>query len=126
MYKRMIKKILPSAWIDPYFDVELKQRETPLTDIEAAELWFAQADVNVKRATPLLGPEPTTWMLKRPYIPISETLFKSLLEAKPDYYQLPSGVIVTFGEANVAGDWRKATCLMPLTADATEVVLAWQ
>lgn len=53
----------------------------------------------------------------RPYIPITEEQHKTLESGQADYYQMPDGSVVTFGNAD--GGW----ALMPLQPEFARTIL---
>lgn len=58
--------------------------------------------------------------IARPYLEISEEQYKQLESGNADYYQLPDGRVVTFGNAD--GGW----ALMPLKKEFSDKILSKQ
>jgi len=96
--------------------------EDGLSVIQAVQSWFADREFDCSNLHPLAGSVSEYGIgvehLVRPYIPISEDSFNDhLKDGESDLYLTLSGVVVTYGTADVG------LALMPLNSEMAKHVL---
>jgi len=112
--------------IDPTQDVSVEFCEQAFADgvstCQAIESWFNDCTFNIETLVGINGCcsdfHQEVRKLIRPYIKITESVYKSLLDAPYDYYKTKSGIVFTFGTAD--GGY----ALMPLKESAASKLLA--
>ena len=109
---------------NPNTDVSSKFVDAALEDglapVQAAESWFAEYKYDVSKLTGIEGKmsefSEEVKKLQRPYIKISKEDNLILANGVFDYYQLPTGQVVTFGYAD------DGFALMPLQREYAQAL----
>lgn len=109
-----------SADVNPEFIDQAA--EDGLSVIQAVQSWFADREFDCSNLHPLSGSVSEYGIgvvhLERPYIPISEESFNDYLkDGESDLYLTLSGVVVTYGTADMG------LALMPLNKEMVKFVL---
>ncbi|KOO06848.1 hypothetical protein R7D97_17000 [Vibrio sp. Vb5031] len=136
----IIKKSLPLYLVDvrealSAIDPDYSMSEAYFTEsfnkglsvIQAIESYIYQNPLGIKHLTPLMGSalNSDTVCLSRPYIPIDADEYEELCRGSYDFYQLPSGRVVTFSNAS-CHDSDTAYALCPMNNERTKQILSAQ